>query len=318
MKDRKYKEGVPQHVYFRGIGGGVIFYCIRDCIYYVTLYTCLAEKHRITTTAFSLMPNHSHSQQKALSHKSFSAFNGEFSAVFTRGYNRRHNRSGELFDNPFGSAPKPTGKLIKSNLSYICNNGAEGKLSKGVLDYQWNLMAYYHNPSPFSQRIRKDLVSKRLRDAVNMVDYFRKAGKPLGYNIQEILFKKLDKKEKKQLIDYILYKYNPLDYSGIESAFGSFAKALAGMEANCGSEYDIKEDWDDYSVYSELGSATAKKGVDLQKVNFEAMDIGRLLKLRSFLKQETRATERQLDKFLHANTRNWLERNKLSINKQEK
>ena len=317
MKDRNYKEGVPQHVYFRGKGGGIIFYCIQDCIYYVTLYTCLAEKHRITTSAFSLMPNHSHSQQNPLSHKSFSAFNGEFSSTFTRGYNRRHNRSGELFDNPFGSAPKTTGKLIKSNLSYICNNGAEGKLSKGVLDYHWNLMAYYHNPAPFSKKIRKDLVSKRLRDAVKMVDYLRKAGKPIGYNTQDILFKKLDKREKKQLVDYILHIYNPLDYKGIESAFGSFAKALAGMEANCGSEYDIKEDWDDYSVYSKLGSAAARKGLDLQKVNFETMDIGRLQTLRSYLKRETRATERQLDKFLHTIIKERLERNKLSINKQQ-
>ena len=301
MKNRIYREGVPQHVYFRGKGGGIIFYCIQDCIFFITLYTCLAEKYGITTSAFSLMPNHSHSQQSAVDRRSFTGFNREFSSTCTRAYNRWHKRRGELFDNPFGSASKGTGKLVKNNLSYICNNGAEGKLSKGVLDYRWNLMAYYLTPSPFSGKIRRDTVSKSLMDSVKMVDYFRDSGRPLGYETQERLFKRLDKGERKQLTDYILFKYNPLDYNGIISVFGSFEKALAGMEANCGSEYDLKEDWDDYSVYSRMVEAVRKKRIDLVNVNFETMDAGKLFSLRLYLKQTTRATDRQLDKFLHMN-----------------
>ncbi len=299
MKNRKYKEGVPQHVYFKGRNGGIIFYCIQDCIYYITLYTCLAEKHCITTSAFCLMPNHSHSQQNAPGRRPFIAFNSEFSATFTRGYNKWHDRTGKLFDNPFGSAPKQTGKLVKSNLSYICNNGAEGKLSKGVLDYRWNMMAYHSNPSPFSGRVRKDKVSKRLRNALDMVDYFRKKGRPLEYETQAFLFKRLDKKERKQLVDYIVYKFNPVDYNGIEAAFGSFARALAGMEANCGSEHDIKEDWDDYSVYAKCCSELSAKGLNMQKINFETMDTEQKDTLRDYLRRKTNATDRQLDKFMH-------------------
>ena len=299
MKNRNYKAGVPQHVYFKGINSGVIFYCIQDCIYYVTLYTCLAEKHCIITTAFTLMPNHSHAQQYAIGPKSFIAFNRDLSSTFTRGYNKWHNRRGVLFDNPFGSAPKTTGKTIKSNLSYICNNGAEGKLAKGVLDYRWNMMAYFRNPAPYSERIRKDKISKRLRDAVYLIDYYRKTCKPLGYNAQSLIFKRLDNKERQQAIDYILYMYNPLDYDGITTAFGSFGKAIAGMEANCGSEYDLKEDWDDYSVYPRLCSEVAKKGMDLQRINFEKMDTAQLEKIKASLRLATQATDKQLDKFLH-------------------
>ena len=301
MKNRNYKEGVPQHVYFRGRGGGIIFYCLQDCIFYLTLYTCLAEKHGIITTAFTLMPNHSHAQQNAASRESFIAFNSEFSSTCTLEYNKWHNRRGELFDKPFGSSSKPTGKLVKSNLSYICNNGAEGKLSNGILDYRWNLMAYFEDTSPFSEKIRRDRVSKRLRDSLKMVDFCRNAGKPLGYNTQALIFRRLDQKERKQLIDYILTKYNPVDYGGIELVFGSFEKALAGMEANCGAEHDLKEDWDDYSVYARLGAAVAKRGIQLQGINFEGMDPIMLADLRSFLKQTTNATEKQLDKYLHMN-----------------
>ena len=302
MKKRNYREGVPQHVYFRGKNSGIIFYCLQDCIYFLTLYTCLAEKHGIITSAFTIMPNHSHAQQNPVSHGSFTAFNREFSATFTRGYNKWHDRRGMLFDNPFGSSSKPTGKLIKSNLSYICNNGAEGRLSKGILDYRWSMMAYYNNPAPFSERIRRDRISKRLMDAIRMVDYFRAAGRPLGYGIQEILFKKVDKEERKQLTDYILFRYNPVDYSGIELMFGSVSKALEGMEANCGAEHDIKEDWDDYSVYTRIGSAVRKKGIRLERVNFETMDARQLKELRAYLKQATHASDRQLDKYLHMDT----------------
>ena len=289
----------PRHVYFRGKNGGIVFYSLNDCIYYITLYTCLAEKYDITTTAFSLMPNHTHSQQYARNNDSFIAFNQEFASTYTREYNIRHERSGPLFDSPFGRAPKVTGKLIKNNLSYICNNGAEGRLSKGVLDYRWNMMAYFFSKSPFSTPIRRDRISKRLRDSVRMVDYLRQRRRPIGYGTQVLLFGKLNKEEKKQIIDYILFKYNPIDYNGIKSAFGSVEKALEGMEANCGTEYDIKEDWDDYSVYSELGEAALKKGIDLNKVNFEKKEPFELLRLRQYLKRSKRATDKQIDKFLH-------------------
>lgn len=302
MKNRNYREGVPQHVYFRGKDSGIVFYCIQDCIYFLTLYTVLAEKHGMTTSAFTIMPNHCHAQQNPVSRGSFTAFNSDLSATYTRGYNEWHGRHGKLFDNPFGSSSKPTGKLIKSNLSYICNNGAEGRLSKGILDYRWNMMAYFNNPAPFSERIRRDRISKRLMDAIKMVDYFRAAGRPLGYRTQETIFRKLDKEERKQLTDYILFRYNPVDYSGIELMFGSVSKALEGMEANCGAEHDIKEDWDDYSVYTRIGSAARKKGIRLERVNFETMDAGQLKELRAYLKRTAHATDRQLDKYLHMNT----------------
>jgi len=299
MKDFNHKGIFPQHVYVRGRNGGIVFYYLYDCIYYITLYTCLAEKHGITTAAFSLMPNHTHSQQYAERYASFTAFNQELLSRFTLAYNAWHKRSGELFDTPFGHAAKITGKLIKSNLSYICNNGAEGRLSEGVLDYRWNLMAYRFGRSPFSQPFRKDRISKRLRDAMKMVDYLRDARRPIGYNTLAMLFSRLRKSEKKQLTDYILSKYNPLDYSGIEAAFGSFDRAIEGMEANCGSEYDIKEDWDDYSVYSQLGCMCVKKGIDISKVNFENMGISELSDLRFYMKRFSKATDRQLEKFLH-------------------
>lgn len=242
---RILKEGYPCHVYSKGYGGMMVFYSIADCLFYITLYSCLSRKYHIRTNAFSLMPNHMHSQQVVVSRQVFTAFNQELLSLFTRGYNIQHGRSGELFQKPFGSAPKIGGKSIKNNLSYINNNGAAGKLSKGVLDYRWNLMAYYDTDYPFSEKIVLNQASKRMRWAMRYVLELHGKNRPLDYRIQAMLFKGLNAKERKQLIDFIVVQYNFLDYSAITKHFGSFERALIAMDANTGSEYDIIEEWEE-------------------------------------------------------------------------
>ena len=299
MKNRIFKEGVPQHVYVRGAEGVIIFYSLEDSIFYVTLYFCLSKKHEIVTYAFSLMPNHAHSQQKARSPKSFAAFNRELLSRFVQTYNRQHGRHGPLFDKPFGSASKPTGKLIKSNISYICNNAAEGKLSKGILDYRWNLIAYCKDSNPFSEQQSTRLSPRRFQRAVKMVKYCRSTLVPLDYKLQETVYKGLNKSEKKRIIDLILSEYNVVDKEGMVVYFGSLDNALTAMETNCGSEHDIKEDWDDYSLYRLMIQYIRRDGVDMRTVNFERMDEKGLIQLRMRLKKATGASDRQLDKFLH-------------------
>lgn len=240
---RIFKEGYPCHVYSKGYGGMMVFYSIADCLFYITLYSCLSRKYHIRTNAFSLMPNHTHSQQVVVSRQVFTAFNQELLSLFTRGYSIQHGRSGELFQKPFGSAPKIGGKSIKNNLSYINNNGAAGKLSKGVLDYRWNLMAYYDTDYPFSEKIVFNQASKRMRWAMRYVIELHGKNRPLDYRIQAMLFKGLNAKERKQLIEFIVVQYNFLDYSAITKHFGSFERALIAMDANTGSEYDIIEEW---------------------------------------------------------------------------
>ena len=299
MKQRIYRDGVPQHVYVRGKGGGIIFYSLEDCVFYITLYFCLARKHGIVTGAFSLMPNHSHSQQLARDRESFSAFNKEMHSKYARGYNKQHDREGQLFDTPFGSVPKSIGKTVKSNISYICNNGAEGGLSDGILDYRWNLVAYCKEKNPYSEKTLIRSSSRRLRRALQLVRYCRKSLKPLDYKTQELIYKGLDRKEKLQVLDYIMSEYIVLDTEVMTKCFGSVEKALVAMEANCGSEYDLKEDWDDYSVYRKMEQCLVRKGENLRTVNFEKADRTELKCTRELLKRKTGASNRQLDKFLH-------------------
>lgn len=291
---RFYKDGYPNHVYSKGVGGNMVFYSTADCIYYITLYFCLSRRHRIRTSAFSLMPNHTHSQQQAPNKKAFISFNQKMASVFTRGYNTQHNREGELFQKPFGSAPKAGEKSVRNNLSYICNNGAAGNLSKGVTDYRWNLMAYYCNDHPYSEKIILAKASHRLRNALRYVDQLCEEEKPLSYKVQRMLFKGLNKKERLQLTDYFITKYNFLDYSLTIKLFGTFEKAIEGMNAHTGSEHDLKEEWEDYSEYRRMIEMAGREGLDMESVNFEKMDRETLLGLVKKLSRVSRDSRKIL------------------------
>ena len=276
----------------------MVFYSIADCLFYITLYSCLSRKYHIRTNAFSLMPNHTHSQQVVVSRQVFTAFNQELLSLFTRGYNIQHGRSGELFQKPFGSSPKIGGKSIKNNLSYINNNGAAGKLSRGVLDYRWNLMAYYDTDYPFSEKIVLNQASKRMRWAMRYVIELHGKNRPLDYRIQAMLFKGLNAKERKQLIDFIVVQYNFLDYSAITKHFGSFERALIAMDANTGSEYDIIEEWENYSVFRTMTETVSKAGFKMETINFRSMERNSLHRIIRLLRRVTR-DKKIIRQFLH-------------------
>lgn len=278
----------------------MVFYSTADCLFYITLYSCISRKYHIHTSAFSLMPNHTHSQQEAVSRQVFTAFNQELLSLFTRGYNIQHGRSGELFQKPFGSAPKIGRKSVKNNLSYINNNGAAGKMSKGVLDYRWNLMAYYDTDHPFSEKIVLNQASKRMRWAMQYVIKLRKGNRPVDYRIQTMLFKGLNVKERKQLTDYIIVQYKFLDYAAIIKRFGSFEKALTAMDANTGSEYDIIEEWEDYSTYRSMIDTVSKAGFDMETINFRNMDKNTLHRIIRHISRVS-GDKKRINRFLHLN-----------------
>ena len=296
---RIFKDGFPHHVYLRGLNGNIIFYTTLDCVYYVTLYSVLSRRYGIRTYSFSLMPNHIHSFQEALTREVFVTFNYETAKEFAKGYNAWHGRDGALFDSPFGSAPKKVGKQIRSCFSYINNNAPVGRLSDHILDYKWNLMAYGKDQWPYSSKMLRDKASAGLRRSLGLVDHNFKKGRPMGYEIQSTIFEGLEPVEKKQLLDYILSRYNFLDYSGLDKYFGSFDKAMLAMEANGGSEYDIQEDWDDYSVYSELSVIVRKAGFCLEHINFDSMLPDDKIMLANEMLTHSRASRRQIEKYLH-------------------
>ena len=159
-------------------------------------------------------------------------------------------------------------------------------------------MAYYGSDHPFSEKIVLNQASRRMKWAIKYVDRLYKEGKPLDYRIQDMLFKGLNRKENKQLTDYIISRYKFLDYSSLKTYYGSFENALFAMDANTGSEHDIKEEWEDFSEYRSMIEVCRKAGYNMESINFKLMKKEELFGLVILLSSVTK-DKRKIFRFLH-------------------
>gem|GEM_PF-2702208 len=168
-----------------------------------------------------------------------------------------------------------------------------------VLLNRWNLLAYHKNEHPFSDKIILNKCSRKLRRSVDLVKYYRKNELTLTYERQRILFEGLSSDEKNQVVDLIVTEYNFLKYELMASYFnGSIESAVNLIESSNGSEYDIPEDYDDYSYYERMINLCEKKGIDMKHCNFELLSKEELRDLYRLL-TTTGALKRQIFKFLH-------------------
>lgn len=261
---RVFREGFPHHTYTRGFDGNVLFYSQADCVYFLTLYFCLARRYGITVLAFCEMPNHFHSNVQASAKQAFLRFHARLNSMFVQVYNQEHGRSGALLDASFGYAAKTAGKRIRDNLCYIANNAAVGKLSDDIVKYRWNLLAYRESDHPFSDPINPRKSTRAMKRALAKVKYFREHDLPLTYTRQRAIMMGLTSGERHQILDYIISRYNGLDYKAMEAFYNnSFQQACLSFRANSGSEHDIPEDYEDYRNYSRMLRLSEAEGVDL-------------------------------------------------------
>lgn len=298
---RKFKSGFPHHIYTRAKNGFIIFYSLEDCIFYLTLYFTLAQKYDIEVLAFDIMPNHTHSNERARTWKNFIIFHSTLEAWFVASYNREHNRKGPLFQSSFGYAPKVVAKRIKDNLCYIANNEVVGKMKGSVLESRWNMLAYYRNDHPFSEKLVIRRSSWEMKKAIKLVKSFRASMLPLTYQRQRLIFRRLSPIERLQMIDFIVSSYNSVNYTAVASYFnGIMDKAILVMESNSGSEHDIPEDFENYGLYLRMMKICQDNGIDLHTINFENYSEEELNNVALMLKPSG-APLKQIYKFLHIN-----------------
>ncbi len=295
---RRFVDGAPYHICSKGINGFCIFYSFKDILVYITMYYVYAKVEGIVTDAFCVMINHTHSLVKVSKVDKLSAFVRNLESAFALEYNQYHKRTGQLFKRRFGGAPKPVIKLFISCLIYIFNNPVAGRICEKAMSYRWNLMAYHNSSHPFSTKLDKSKCSHKLACALKFVDYNWSRNQYLNYTVIEDIFDGLSKEETQQLIDYIVFKYLVIDFGSLENNFNGMNNALTAIEATYGSEYDIKEDWEDFGKYELMRMRIQKLGYQ-QNVNFETCPKEEIRQLYDILKRETDAPSLQIRKFLH-------------------
>lgn len=241
MKKRRFEEGVVNHIYQRTVMGVNIFYELQDYLVYYTIFSIMAQRYRITVYGLCLMIDHIHSLVLTSSIHQLSAFMRSLTSVFVKEFNREYSRSGPLFSERFGNAPKKGMKLLRTAVSYLYNNPVERYLCRYSQEYRWNFLAYGLVSHPFSNPIDHRCSSRRLRNALMEVDGTVSRKNYLTYAQLRRLFANLNEGEKSQLADYIIKSYSVIRFDLLASCYDGYESMLTAINSNAGSEYEITE-----------------------------------------------------------------------------
>jgi len=301
---RKFVNGEVNHTYQRTVSGFNIFYEVEDYLVYYTIFSVLAIKYGIMVYGLCLMIDHIHSLISAADRKSFCSFIRHVSLLFVKEYNKEHGRSGPLFQEGFGSAPKIGLKRLRTAIAYLFNNPVERFLCSRAQEYRWNFLPYAQCRNPYSEPVRLRQASRALRKAIKEVDGARERGQHMTYTMIRRLFSTLDKQEKNQLTDYIIVRYSAIRYDLLAACYGGHDNMLTAINSNTGSEYEINEticgpsDTEFRELYRYVHAEGFENAGDV--IN---MDRNRKLHLMEKMQKHTSASVYQIRKFLHLEAR---------------
>lgn len=300
MKNKSFPSGAWHHVYSITQDGGVLFYRITDRLCFFTVLAIYAFRYNIIVLGLSIMFTHFHMMVKAVDTTHIRDFVGQSLATFTRIINADRKRKGSIFKGPFGCAARFSSKEKRSSLIYLFNNPVEKHLCKRAIDDRWTFLAFAKTAFPFSAKVVKRNVRHNLRNACDMVDRERKAGRYLRPALLRKLFQPLTRSEQEQLTDYIIQKYLFIDFKEAVAEFDSFEAMLLATEASTGKEFDIGEVFDPSSdlAYREMCSLAGRAGLfeDWKLLKLSADERARWFRR---LCVQTGAPEKQVRKFLH-------------------
>lgn len=301
MKKRRFIKGEANHIYQRTVSGFNIFYEIEDYLVYYTVFSMMAIKYDVMVYGLCLMIDHVHSLCVFGSRSSFSGFMSNVTSLFVREYNREHGRSGHLFCENFGSAPKPGMKLLRTAISYIYNNPVERLLCRFAQEYRWNFLAYAHSMHPFSDRLILRKASFALRKAIEEVNGSKARGVYMTYSQLKRLFSVLDAREKNQLVDYIIVKYSVIRYDVLTTlCYDGYQNMITAINSNAGTEYEIDEyRWGKSdAAYRELYKFVHSHGY-LSAGEVITLCLDEKISLHNSILSSTTASSYQICKFLH-------------------
>ena len=301
MKKRIVYSGEVHHVCQRTHNRGVIFYSVHDYLVFFTIYCSQARKRAVEVLSLCLMPDHIHQVLVAKNPIHLADFIQTYAHLFAWEWNRHRQKKGYLFQHPFGSAAKLGNKQIRTTLAYCNNNPVERKLTEKAEEYRWTFLSYYKNKSPYSYPLQPAQAKGYMRSVLSEVKRCFEEGNYLRYTQLERWEKHLSAREWQQLTDHIIGLWNVIDYEQAISYYGSYKAMLRAFHDNTGSEYDIKEDRDNYSdaVYADCTRILLSEGLVHRLAAIPTLPASRKRELFDHLQPRTSARPKQIKKYLH-------------------
>ena len=122
---RRQTTFVPDHYYHlynRGVNRDLIFREDANYVYLLGLIGEVLDSLDVSIIAYCLMPNHYHFLLRQDGGTSISTFMQRVFNAYTKAYNKRHHRSGTLFEGPFKSVHIDSDAYLIHLCRYIHRN----------------------------------------------------------------------------------------------------------------------------------------------------------------------------------------------------
>ena len=299
--ERKYSFKGYVHIFGITADKGICFYTVADCLVWFTLFCVLARKYHIQVLAVCIMLNHFHIEARFPSKQAMSAMMRELNSRFAQQYNRYYRLSGPLFQERYGSALKIKDQRIKDNFVYICNNPVGKKAVRNAWQYRWNFLAYMDSDHPFSDALVIRRCSRNLLSARAEVLRCSRSGLPLGYLFFGGIYEGLTDVEKNQIVDWIVFTYNVIDYEVLRKVWGGYEQVCEMLSAVSGSEYDLADDdaIEDYRHYYQMIRIVLDSGFDIRRRRFTGLSYKEVRCLARRICDRIGVSRTELVKFLH-------------------
>ena len=135
--------GYPHHVILRGNNRQLIFKDNSDREILLGLLVGGCQKHGVDLHAFVLMDNHLHLLLTPQADKALSKMMQDLGRDYVRYFNKKHTRTGTLWEGRFRSALIQTDRYFLSCMVYIDLNPVRAGMVAQALDHPWSSHAHY-------------------------------------------------------------------------------------------------------------------------------------------------------------------------------
>jgi putative transposase len=139
--------GVPHHITQRGNNRQDVFFVDDDRRAYLAILGEQAERFGLTVQGYCLMGNHVHLIATPSTAESLAKAVGRTHFLYTQYINRRHGRSGHLWQNRFYSCALGEPHLWLA-MRYVERNPVRAKLVRLAWKYPWSSAAAHVNEGP--------------------------------------------------------------------------------------------------------------------------------------------------------------------------
>ena len=137
-KKREFKDDTFYHIVNRGVEKRDTFLDEKDYGLFMGLILKGFEKHKVYLAAHALMPNHFHLLACAPLGKEISPFMQWISGVYAQVFNKRHERTGHLWQDRFYAKQVKHGHPLGITHRYVEQNPVRANLSRSPYDWKWS------------------------------------------------------------------------------------------------------------------------------------------------------------------------------------